>query len=79
MVWRGEKMEIRKITKKMEDKIVLKDISFDLKGGEVTALIGRNGVGKTTLFSTMTGIYLPDEGDVFFKWEKHLCASRSKA
>lgn len=65
MVWRGEKMEIRKITKKMEDKIVLKDISFDLKGGEVTALIGRNGVGKTTLFSTMTGIYLPDEGDVF--------------
>ncbi|MBC1481824.1 ABC transporter ATP-binding protein [Listeria sp. FSL L7-1485] len=58
-------MEIRKITKKMEDKIVLKDISFDLKGGEVTALIGRNGVGKTTLFSTMTGIYLPDEGDVF--------------
>lgn len=65
MVWRGEKMEIRKITKKMEDKIVLKDISFDLNGGEVTALIGRNGVGKTTLFSTMTGIYLPDEGDVF--------------
>ncbi|MBC2255392.1 ABC transporter ATP-binding protein [Listeria ivanovii] len=58
-------MEIRKITKKMEDKTVLKDISFDLKGGEVTALIGRNGVGKTTLFSTMTGIYLPDEGDVF--------------
>ncbi|EFR95563.1 Putative HMP/thiamine import ATP-binding protein YkoD [Listeria ivanovii subsp. londoniensis] len=58
-------MEIRKITKKMEDKTVLKDISFDLKGGEVTALIGRNGVGKTTLFSTMTGIYLPDDGDVF--------------
>ncbi len=58
-------MEIRNITKKMEDKTVLKDISFDLKGGEVTALIGRNGVGKTTLFSTMTGIYLPDDGDVF--------------
>ncbi|MBF2374869.1 ABC transporter ATP-binding protein [Listeria seeligeri] len=58
-------MEIRDITKKMEDKTVLKDISFDLKVGEVTALIGRNGVGKTTLFSTMTGIYLPDDGDVF--------------
>lgn len=61
---RGEKMEIRNLTKKMEDNLVLKDISFGLKAGEITALIGRNGVGKTTLFSTMTGIYLPDEGDV---------------
>ncbi|MDT0004014.1 ABC transporter ATP-binding protein [Listeria cossartiae subsp. cayugensis] len=58
-------MEIRNLTKKMDDNLVLKDVSFDLKAGEVTALIGRNGVGKTTLFSTMTGIYLPDEGDVF--------------
>lgn len=58
-------MEIRNITKKMEDNLVLNDISFDLKAGEITALIGRNGVGKTTLFSTMTGIYLPDAGDVF--------------
>lgn len=62
---RGGKMEIRNLTKKMDDNLVLKDVSFDLKAGEVTALIGRNGVGKTTLFSTMTGIYLPDEGDVF--------------
>lgn len=58
-------MEIRNITKKMEDNLVLNDISFDLKAGKITALIGRNGVGKTTLFSTMTGIYLPDAGDVF--------------
>ncbi|MDT0017185.1 ABC transporter ATP-binding protein [Listeria swaminathanii] len=58
-------MKIRNLTKKMDDNLVLKDVSFDLQAGEVTALIGRNGVGKTTLFSTMTGIYLPDEGDVF--------------
>lgn len=62
---RGGIMKIRNLTKKMDDNLVLKDVSFDLKAGEVTALIGRNGVGKTTLFSTMTGIYLPDEGDVF--------------
>lgn len=62
---RGEKMEIRNLTKKMDDNLVLKDVSFDLKAGEVTALIGRNGVGKTTLFSTISGIYLPDEGDIF--------------
>ncbi|EHC6547649.1 TPA: ABC transporter ATP-binding protein [Listeria monocytogenes] len=60
---------MRNLTKKMDDNLVLKDVSFDLKAGEITALIGRNGVGKTTLFSTMTGIYLPDEGDVFLDEE----------
>lgn len=62
---RGGIMKIRNLTKKMDNNLVLKDVSLDLKAGEITALIGRNGVGKTTLFSTMTGIYLPDEGDVF--------------
>ncbi|ECL0019786.1 ABC transporter ATP-binding protein [Listeria monocytogenes] len=62
-------MKIRNLTKKMDGNLVLKDVSFDLKAGEITALIGRNGVGKTTLFSTMTGIYLPDEGDVFLDEE----------
>ncbi|HAO5834374.1 TPA: ABC transporter ATP-binding protein [Listeria monocytogenes] len=62
-------MKIRNLTKKMDDNLVLKDVSFDLKAGEITALIGRNSVGKTTLFSTMTGIYLPDEGDVFLDEE----------
>ncbi|EAC5221031.1 ABC transporter ATP-binding protein [Listeria monocytogenes] len=62
-------MKIRNLTKKMDDNLVLKDVSFDLKAGEITALIGRNGVGKTTLFSTMTGIYLPDEGDVLLDEE----------
>lgn len=66
---RGGIMKIRNLTKKMDDNLVLKDVSFDLKAGEITALIGRNGVGKTTLFSTMTGIYLPDEGDIFLDEE----------
>lgn len=66
---RGGIMKIRNLTKKMDDNLVLMDVSFDLKAGEITALIGRNGVGKTTLFSTMTGIYLPDEGDVFLDEE----------
>lgn len=66
---RGGIMKIRNLTKKMDYNLVLKDVSFDLKAGEITALIGRNGVGKTTLFSTMTGIYLPDKGDVFLDEE----------
>lgn len=57
-------MHVHGLAKTIENKSVLSDINFDLKPGEITALIGRNGVGKTTLFSTLTGIYTPDAGDV---------------
>lgn len=47
---RGEKMEIRNLTKKMEDNLVLKDISFGLKAGEITALIEEMVLGKRRFF-----------------------------
>jgi len=43
---------------------VLKDISFDLLRGETFGIIGRNGVGKSTLLRIMAGIIAPDEGEV---------------
>lgn len=55
-------MHVHGLAKTIENKSVLSDINFDLKPGEITALIGRNGVGKTTLFSTLTGIYTPVQG-----------------
>ena len=42
----------------------LQDVSFDLHAGEVTALIGENGAGKSTIVKILTGIYAPDEGEV---------------
>lgn len=42
----------------------LKDISFDLLHGETLGIIGRNGVGKSTLLRIMAGIIAPDEGEV---------------
>nr|VFJ58223.1 MAG: branched-chain amino acid transport system ATP-binding protein [Candidatus Kentron sp. DK] len=38
------------------------DLSFDARGGEITALIGPNGAGKTTVFNCITGFYRPDTG-----------------
>jgi len=46
---------------------VLKNISFDVKEGEVFGLIGKNGSGKSTLLRIIAGIYQPDSGKVFIK------------
>lgn len=62
-------MRVENIKKVIDEKIVLQNISFELKPGEITALIGRNGVGKTTLFSTMMGIFIPDEGKIIIDSE----------
>lgn len=45
----------------------LKDVSFDVKRGEIIGLIGPNGAGKTTLFNIIAGVYKPDSGSVVFK------------
>lgn len=47
-------------------KVILKEVSFKVKEGSVTGLLGVNGVGKTTLFDILMGFILPDEGKVLF-------------
>ncbi len=46
------------------DKKVLDNISFDIHKGETIALVGENGAGKSTLVRILTGLLLPDEGEV---------------
>ena len=50
--------------KYFEDLHILKDISFSVKKGEMFGIIGKNGVGKTTLLRLIAGIYKPDSGSV---------------
>src|SRR5829696_5567536 len=45
---------------------ILRDVSFELPGGKVTALLGRNGVGKTTLLRTLMGLVPAKSGSVTF-------------
>jgi lipopolysaccharide transport system ATP-binding protein len=47
-----------------EDLIVLDDISFDVKKGEMFGIVGKNGTGKTTLLKILSKIYQPDSGTV---------------
>jgi len=44
--------------------VVLSDISFDVKKGEMFGIVGRNGIGKTTLLRLIAGIYKPDSGTI---------------
>jgi len=47
-----------------ESIYALKDISFDIKKGEILGIIGLNGSGKTTLLRTISGIYEPSSGEI---------------
>ncbi len=44
-------------------------LSFSIAAGEVSSVIGPNGAGKTTFFNLLTGVYIPDEGDIEFSGE----------
>ena len=55
-------LEIKNISKSYGKLKVLKEVSFDLKRGEYAAIIGKNGVGKTTLLNILIGFILPDNG-----------------
>ncbi|MBM3616932.1 MAG: ABC transporter ATP-binding protein [Alphaproteobacteria bacterium] len=53
--------------RKRLDRWVLQDISFDLMPGESLGVLGRNGIGKSTLLKTMAGVIAPDAGEVKLK------------
>jgi len=55
------------ISKTFGDFAALSDVDFDLKPGEIHALLGENGAGKSTLMNIVAGIYTPDSGRVAIK------------
>lgn len=57
-------LELRHITKTFPGVRALDDVHFDLKPGEIHALIGENGAGKSTLIKVITGVYQPDAGQI---------------
>lgn len=57
------------ITKSFDGTEIIKDITVDLKEGEVVSLLGVSGGGKTTLFNVLSGLSEPDEGRVFLDGE----------
>lgn len=56
-------LELRHIHKRFPGVYALKDVGFDVRPGEVHALMGENGAGKSTLIKVMSGAHLPDSGE----------------
>jgi ABC-type sugar transport system ATPase subunit len=57
-------IELRNITKMFKSKIALNDICLNVSNGESVVIFGPSGAGKTTLLNTVSGIYLPEKGEV---------------
>ena len=60
-------LSLRGINKSFGAVHVLRDVDFDVRPGEVTALVGDNGAGKSTLIKCVAGIHPFDDGEMLFE------------
>ncbi|MBP3377831.1 MAG: ATP-binding cassette domain-containing protein, partial [Clostridia bacterium] len=58
-------IELKNITKTFGKVVANKNVSLSVNKGEILAILGENGSGKTTLMNMISGIYYPDEGQIF--------------
>ncbi len=63
-------MEMKNITLRFGGVVAIKDISFDIREGEIRAIIGPNGAGKSSMLNVINGFYHPQEGEVWFRGKK---------
>jgi phospholipid/cholesterol/gamma-HCH transport system ATP-binding protein len=71
-------IKVRNLTKKFNEKIILKNINFDLYEGESLAIIGASGSGKSVLLKNIIGLLKPEIGSIKINNVETINLSRSK-
>ena len=66
----GLALQLKGITKRFGTVVANRGVDMDLRYGEILAVLGENGSGKTTLMNMISGIYYPDEGEIFVDGKK---------
>ena len=59
-------LRVSALAKRFGDRVALRDVGFELRAGELVAIVGPNGAGKTTLLSILAGVQRADAGDFEF-------------
>ena len=63
-------IEFSNVSKSFNKTVILKNVSFKIQAGETIGFVGQNGCGKSVLFKLISGIYRPDNGEIFVNGEK---------
>ena len=63
-------LELKGITKIFPGVKALNQVNFNLKKGEIHALMGENGAGKSTFIKVITGVHAPEEGEIYFEGQR---------
>ncbi len=72
-------IELKNITKTFGSVVANKDVNLTVNRGEILSILGENGSGKTTLMNMISGIYYPDDGQIFIGGEEVVIRSPKDA
>jgi ABC-2 type transport system ATP-binding protein len=71
-------LEVKEVSKRYKDYFAVNQLSFDIERGTIFGLLGPNGAGKTTLLRMITGILIPDSGEIYVQGQKTDLVSNAK-
>ncbi len=67
-------LEVKNLNVKLDGEEIVKDLSFEVKKGEILTILGPNGAGKTVLLKALLGL-LPYQGEIL--WQKSVICPRA--
>jgi ribose transport system ATP-binding protein len=65
-------IELKHITKKFPGVVAMRNMHIQIKPGEIHGLVGENGAGKSTLIKVLTGVHIPEEGEIYVEGKRHV-------